>query len=910
MTRVRFEVNGAKVETDASGRRLTDYLRSELGLTATKVGCDAGDCGACTVLVDGEATAACMTAVGRLGGRQVETLEGLDATGEAGRLQRSFVHQGAAQCGICTPGMLVAACALLRTVPTPGAQEVQDALGGVLCRCTGYRSIIQAVVGAPTFEELDTDPPLGKAVGHPLPRVDGDRKVRGLDIFGDDDAPPDALLVRVVRSPFHRARFTLGDIGVFVATRPGIEAVFGAEDVPGRNRFGVIPDAADQPVFAVGETRFRGEAVAMVVGEPDAVARLDLTEVPITWTELPALLGADAARADDAPRVHAEREGNVLIRGHVGRGDAGAALASAEVVVEGTFETAFVEHAYIEPEAGSAVRVGDRVEVQVTTQSPHMDRADLEAILGLPEGGVRIRPTAVGGGFGSKLDLSVQPYVAIAAWHLGRPARIAYTRPESMMSTTKRHPSRMTVRIGASRGGRLTAMDFFGRFDTGAYASWGPTVANRVPVHAGGPYVYEAYRARSEAVHTNGPTAGAFRGFGVPQAAIATEGLMDELADAVGMDRLAFRLVNALRAGQPTVTGQVFGSGVGYAECLEVLIPHRDRAREEARVANEGGTGYLRRGVGVAGMWYGCGNTSLPNPSTIKVGLRADGRILLFQGAVDMGQGANTVMSQICADALGVPVGDVVIRDADTDATPDAGKSSASRQTFVSGRATLQAATKLRSDLLAMVGASEQAHMELGDGTLTVRDRDAAGTLDLSTLPSDRDALVAVARATFDPPTTALDEDGQGAPYAMFGYGAHLSEVEVDAELGTVRVLRVTAAHDVGRAINPTLVQGQIEGGIAQGIGMALMEDYVPGRTENLHDYLIPTIGDVPEVITILVESNDPLGPFGAKGVGEHALVPTAPSILNAIRDAVGASVRRVPATPDRVLEAIGEGRR
>ena len=352
----------------------------------------------------------------------------------------------------------------------------------------------------------------------------------------------------------------------------------------------------------------------------------------------------------------------------------------------------------------------------------------------------------------------------------------------------------------------------------------------------------------------------------------------------------------------------MFASGVGYVECLVALTPHWDRAREDARAANADASTRLRRGVGVAGMWYGCGNTSLPNPSTIKVGLRTDGRVVLFQGAVDMGQGANTVMAQICADALGVPVGDVVTLGADTDTTPDAGKSSASRQTFVSGKATLLAATQLRADLVALVHASDGATLEPAEGTLTVRDRGAVTTLDLATLPADADGLVAVAQATFDPPTTPLDENGQGAPYAMFGYGAHLAEVEVDAELGTVRILRITTAHDVGRAVNPTLVEGQIEGGVAQGIGMALMEEYVPGRSENLHDYLIPTIGDVPEVVTILIESNDPIGPFGAKGVGEHALVPTAPSILNAIRDAVGAPVRRVPATPERVLAAIAEG--
>jgi aldehyde oxidoreductase len=486
--------------------------------------------------------------------------------------------------------------------------------------------------------------------------------------------------------------------------------------------------------------------------------------------------------------------------------------------------------------------------------------------------------------------------------------RLTYTRPESMMSTTKRHPSRQHLRIGATRDGRLRAMDYLGEFDTGAYASWGSTVANRVPVHAGGPYVYDAYRARTVAVHTDGPPAGAFRGFGVPQSTIAQESLFDELADALGIDRLEFRYRNALTAGVPTVTGQVFASGVGYRDCLDALRPHWERARAEANEANAV-RGSRVRGVGLAGMWYGCGNTALPNPSTIKVGLRRDGRIVLYQGAVDMGQGANTVMTQICADAVGVDMSRVVPLGADTDTTPDAGKSSASRQTFVSGNATFLAGTSLRAELLRLVGASDEAHLELDDARLIAHDRDVTTSVDLEELEGDDDGMVAVTSATYDPPTTPLDEAGQGVPYAQFGFGAHLAEVDVDLDLGTVFPRRITAAHDVGRAVNPTLVEGQIEGGVAQGIGMALMEEFLPGRNENLHDYLIPTIGDVPEVVSILVESGDPVGPYGAKGIGEHSLIPTAPAILNAIRDAVGVGVRRLPATPDRVLAAIAEGR-
>ncbi|CAN5184990.1 molybdopterin-dependent oxidoreductase [soil metagenome] len=905
MNTVRFAVNGRPVELAVPPlRRLTDVLRDDLGLTATKVGCEAGDCGACSVLLDGEVVNACTVPVGRLGGREVVTLEGLDASGRIERLQRSFLHHGAAQCGICTPGMLVAAAGLLATNPAPDEQAVKDGLGGVLCRCTGYRKIIDAVVAAPNFDEEPVRAPEGKAVGQRVPRVDGIPKVRGTDIFGADGSPPEALVARVIRSPFPRASFEFGDLAAFVESQEGIEAVFTASDIPGRNWFGVIVPLADQPVFAERETRYRGEAVALVVGEPEVMDAMDLTAFPIEWRELPALMSTEEALAEGALLLHPTREQNVLIRGHVERGDLEAAFAAADTVIEGEFATGFIEHAYIEPEAGFARRVGDRLELHVTTQTPHMDLIEVAEILALNPAQVRIVPTSVGGGFGGKLDISLQPFLALAAWRLDHPVRMTYTRPESMMSTTKRHPAQMKVRVGATAEGRLLAMDFEAIFNTGAYASWGPTVANRVPIHAGGPYVYDAYRARTAAVHTNCPPSGAFRGFGVPQAAIAQECLFDEVADAVGIDRLEFRLRNALTARQPTVTGQIFEAGVGYVDCLEALAPVWKSARAEAASFNERANG-KRRGVGVAGLWYGCGNTALPNPSTIKVGLSREGRIVLFQGAVDIGQGANTVISQICADAVGVQLEAVIRVGAETDTTTDAGKTSASRQNYISGNAAFAAGQSLRRQLLALVGASEESSFEVDGSGFLVHDRGEVKQLDLAALPIVEGSLVAVAMATYDPPTTALDEKGQGEPYAVFGFGAQLTELEVDLELGTVRLLKFTAAHDVGRAVNPGLLEGQIEGGIAQGIGLALMEEFIPGRTENLHDYLIPTIGDVPEVVSILVESNDPRGPYGAKGIGEHSLIPTAPSILNALRDAIGVGIRKLPATPDRVLAAI-----
>ena len=880
-----FRVNGAAVSVIGDPmRRLTEVLRDDLGLTGTKVGCDAGDCGACTVRLDGDPVCACLVPLGQLAGREVATVEGL-ADGETLQpVQTAFLCAGAAQCGICTPGMLMASDALLETHPHPTEREVQDALGGVLCRCTGYRKIVDAVRNASDPAAAMGTPGAGDAVGARIARVDGIDQVTGATRFGADETPAGALTLRAVRSPHAHARFELGDLAGLHAAHPGLVRVLIAADVPGANRYGIYATGKDQQVLADGYVRYRGEAVVALVGDAETVARIRDDEVPIAWDVLPPLLEVEAAARPDAHQLHDDVPGNLLAAGRVVRGDAEAVLRASAVVATGTFETVHVEHAYIEPEAGYAERHGDRIAVFASTQTPYMDRDELALIMGFEPERVQVIPSACGGGFGGKLDLSLQPLVAIAAWLLERPVRCVYTRPESMRSTTKRHPARIRASLGADAAGHLTAIDLHGDFDTGAYASWGPTVANRVPVHASGPYVVPAVRATTRAIYTNGPIGGAFRGFGVPQAAIAQEALLDDVAAQLGMDRLEIRLLNALRAGSATATGQVLTASAGLAACLEALRPAWERATAEAAATNAGAESPTRRGVGIGAMWYGIGNTSLPNPSTVRIGLRRDGTFVLFSGAQEIGQGSNTVMSQIAADALDIPLASLALVTGDTDRTPDSGKTSASRQTFVSGNATKLAA----EDLLRLMEVSGP---------------------DLALLPEDETGCILVGTGSYDPHTTPLDADGQGIPYETYGFGAQIAEVDVDLELGTTVVRRIVAAHDVGRAVNPMLVEGQIHGGIAQGLGLALMEEYHVGRTDNLHDYLIPTIGDVPEIECLLVEDAEPAGPYGAKGVGEPALIPTAPAILGAIRDATGARMDRVPATPARVLEAISRSR-
>jgi aldehyde oxidoreductase len=907
---ISFRLNGGELNIFAEpSARLADVLRDQLGLTGTKIGCNAGDCGACTVLLDGDQVCACLTAVAQVEGRAVTTVEGLLENGMMSRLQQAFHRHGGAQCGICTPGMLMAATDLLNKNSHPTEAEVSDGLGGVLCRCTGYRKIIEAVLDTaqdfrlPCTSNIPKMPLPGEAVGTRVSKVDGIAKLTGREQFGADSIPTNALWLRVGRTKHASAKFKLGDFAPLYAKHSGLVKVLTAKDVPS-NGFGIYPTVKDQPVLAAGEVRFPGEAVVALVGERTAIEKISDDEIPISYELQEPVLTLQQAMAPNATLVQYDKPGNLLIEGRVRRGDVTAAARDCAAISTGEFNTSFVEHAYIEPEAGWAQRVGDRLEIHVTTQTPYMDRDEMAVVLKLKPEQVRIVPTACGGGFGGKLDMTIQPLIGLAAWLLDRPIACIYQRPESMVSTTKRHPANIKVRFGANAQGKLQFAESDSIFNTGAYASWGPTVANRVPVHATGPYFVPSARTSGKAIFTNNPSAGAFRGFGVPQAAIAHEAMMDDLAEKLNLDRWEIRRRNAIKVGDTTHCGQLLTASCGLPACLDALKPHWEKLSAEVSAFNSTSE-IKKRGVGIGCMWYGIGNTSMSNPSTIRVGISNTGKLTLYNGAADIGQGTNTTLMQVCADALGVSMAQFDYVMGDTDRTADAGKSSASRQAFVSGNAAMFAGKHLRDQILQLANASNAARILLDGTSLKIDDGGKTTDINLATLPVDENGDVLLGEGNFDPPTKPLDENGQGIPYATYGFGAQIAFVEVDLELGTTKVLRIIAAHDVGKAINPQQVEGQIHGGIAQGLGMALMEEYLPGQTDNLHDYLIPTIGDVPPIDVILIEDPEPLGPYGAKGVGEPALIPTPPAILGAIRHATGVQMRFVPVTPHRLRAAI-----
>ncbi len=909
MAEICLTVNGAEVCVPLRpGVSLLDVLREDLGLTGTKAGCLEGECGACTVRLDGRLVDACLVPAAKADGAAVTTIEGLAAPhGDLHPVQEAFVQAGAVQCGICIPGMVMAAAALLEQNPAPTRAEAQDWLSGNLCRCTGYAKILDAVDLAAQFIREGRRPPRDAgAMGHSAARVDAEAKVRGTALYGDDYQPPGCLHLQIVRSP-HAYAELVGIDPAPALVLPGVVGVLTARDVPGRNAYGILVE--DQPVFCDTVVRYAGDAVAAVVAESRAAAEAGAAAVRVDYRPLDPLLSAEAAGRPDAPRLH--DGGNLLARPAVRRGDAASALAEAPVVVGGTWQTQWIEHAYIEPEAGLAYREADgTLTLVVSTQTPYMDRDATARVLGLPPERVRVIQAVTGGGFGGKLDLSVQPYLALAAEKFGRPVKCAFSREESVLATVKRHPYRVDFRLGADRGGRVTAVEAEITGDTGSYASWGPTVIARACIHATGPYVVPHVRARGALWYTNHPPAGAMRGFSTPQVAVATEGAVDLLALELGLDPIELRLRNAHRPGTVTATGQRLEAGVGLVETLEAVRDWRREAARHAPVPAADGPWVL--GEGVASMWYGIGNTALSNPAEVRLTLEPDGRVHLYTSAADIGQGSSTILCQLLAEALGSDLDAVRLTTADTGLTPESGKTSASRVAFIVGNAVRDAAQALvkavAGEGAGLLGVAPD-RVRVRAGRVERRDgRGAIGLAEVARALRERDGQCAF-RGYFDPQTTPLDADGQGVPYQSYAFATQLAQVYVNRETGEVRVQHVVAAHDLGRAINPQAAEGQIEGGVVMGLGFALTEEYVPGRTLNFSTYLIPTALEMPEIVPILVEPGDPAGPFGAKGVGEPAMIATAPAVLNAISRAIGVRVWQLPATPERVFRAIrGKG--
>ncbi len=742
-----------------------------------------------------------------------------------------------------------------------------------------------------------------QTVGKSIRRKGALEKVKGAPVFCADLELDHPLCLRVVRS--QRAHALIKEIDVSIAAKiPGVVAVLTAAHIPGMNLTGIINK--DQPLLAVDKVRSLADPVALVAAETPGAAELAMSAVKVTYEDLPVMYDPEEAMAPGAPLIH--KKGNLLSKRTIKKGDVRKAFETAHVIVEKTYRTSAIEHTYLEPDAGMGYVDDDgTLVIHASTQNPHYDHKEVITLLGVSDEKVRIIQAATGGGFGSKLDLNVQGFIGLALYHLKRPVRYVYSREESYLATSKRHPFVIHIKSGADAQGRVVAMKVRAVCNTGAYGSYGIAVASRAAVHGTGPYEVEHVDIECSAVYTNTNFCGAMRGFGAPQMALAHESQMDLLAQALQMDPLVIRRLNGLKKGSTTSTGQTLTGSAGFNACLDEIKPHYKEAME--KWVRDEPSPFIKRGVGLGGMWYGIGNTGVQNPSTAKIEMDRKGRVTLFTGCADIGQGSTTILSQIAGETLGLSSDDIEMVVGDTKYTTNAGATSASRQTYISGNAVKDATDKLVNVLLTEAVNRlkvPKSYLKLNNGTV-FDSRNPDQKVDFAWLAQrilDRGGALSW-QGYFDPETVPLDlETGEGVPYATYAFACQMACVAVDTLTGEVSVKKVVAAHDVGKAIHPENVIGQICGGIAMGVGFALMEEFVPGKTESMKDYHIPTFKDMPDIIPIIVEDTEPSGPFGAKGVGEPALIPTAPAIINAISHALGERIYHLPASLERVLGA------
>lgn len=853
-SQLAFELDGRPVSVAVEpGTTLLELLRDTMGLRGPKDGCaPEGSCGACTVIVDDRAVVSCAQPAERVAGRSVLTVAGLPGDARE-RWADAFALTGASQCGFCSPGIVMKAEALVRRDPDPSREAITRALTGNVCRCTGYHRIIEAIElvaacrrGAATMPTLDTS----GGIGSRTVRYGAHDLALGDKPFVADLRVP-GMLHGALRFADHPRAIIRRIDTARAAAVPGVVAVITAADMPGERYVGLIRD--DWPIFvAEGETtRYVGDVIAAVAATSRRIARAAAALIEIEAEVLSPVSDPFDALADGAPAIH--EGGNLLSRTVLRHGDVETALAASAHVVTETFRTDRIEHAFLEPEACLAVPGpadddhAPRLHLYSPGQGAWDDRRQVATISGLAPAEVRVTQVATGGAFGGKEDLSVQGQTALLALRTGRPVLLALSRRESLRLHPKRHPFWMDYTVGADADGRLTAVRARIVGDNGAYASVGMKVLERAAGHACGPYRVPALDVEALAVHTNNPPSGAMRGFGVNQTAFAMEGMLDRLAEGVGIDGWEIRWRNALDVGDRFATGQVLGPGVGIRATL-LAVRDAYRAAPLAGIA----CGVKNTGIGNGLVEHG---RAILRPE-------ADGTITLYHSWTEMGQGCHTVFAQLAASTLGLAM-DRIHVVVDTERELDTGQTTASRATMLGGRAVIAAATALRDELA-------------GRPTTALAGREFSGEV------------------TIDD-TTALDAE-TAAPRTHMAYGWATQVVILDA---TGRIERVVAAHDVGHVLNRTLVEGQVEGGVHMGLGQALSEAYVVRDgtpvTETLKSLgIIPAAG-MPPVEVILVEVPQPEGPLGAKGVGEAVLVPTAAATAEALYRFDGVRRTRLP---------------
>lgn len=834
-------VNGREIEADGE-RKLIDVLRNDLRLKSVKDGCSEGACGTCTVVIDGKATKTCVQKVSRMAGKHVLTVEGLSKR-EKDVFVYAFGEAGAVQCGFCIPGMVMCGKALIDANPAPSRLEIAAAIRNNICRCTGYKKIIDAIAMAADL--LRTDQPLPvrggyRGVGNPCQRINVKAKVLGVGRYTDDlDAVdlPGMCYGSAIRSAYPRAVVKAIHTEKAKAL-PGVVCVLTADDIPGSVKVGHLKTDWDTLIPVGSTTHFLGDAIALVAAETPEILEQAKKLVDIEYEELPPLTCAADALKEGAPLVHPSAGTNVLAHEHLVRGDADAVIAASKYKVTHHFETPWTEHAFLEPECAVAMPFDDGVFVYSSDQGIYDTRRETALMLGLPEEKVIVENCFVGGGFGGREDVTVQHLAALVAYVCKRICKVKLTRQESILIHPKRHQFSMDMTTACDETGKLTAMKLVAVTDNGAYASLGGPVLQRACTHAAGPYNYQTIDIDGTAVYTNNPPAGAFRGFGVTQTIFATELNLNKLAELVGIDPWEIRYRNAIRPGDILPNGQIADPSTGLAETLDAV--------KEA---------YYHSGpyVGIA--------CALKNS----------------------GVGVGTVLVQMVSQAAGLPIEDIKWHMPNTATSPDAGTTSGSRQTTLTGEAARRAAVQLRRDLFAAKGLpyEETSHASNYLEGVTV-EKESPATAAVRFNRSDLDVLNG--REYIGEYLGKTDKMGADVPHPVshvaYGYATHVCILNDD---GTIR--KMVAAHDVGRVVNRKSLEGQIEGGTVMGCGYALTEQYPLDHCKPTAKF--GTLGlfradKAPDVEAIPIEKEGVDVAYGAIGVGEITSIPTAPAVAGA----------------------------
>ncbi|NLL35976.1 MAG: selenium-dependent xanthine dehydrogenase [Fretibacterium sp.] len=848
-----FTVNGKECSTEEE-KSLLRYLRDDLHLHSVKDGCSQGACGTCTVMMDGKAIRACVLTTARAAGSNILTVEGL-----SDREKEAFVYafglKGAVQCGFCTPGMVMSGKALLDQTLTPTEDEIKTALRGNICRCTGYKKIIEAIQLTASIlrgeTEIDStlEEGLEYGVGAHAFRIDVREKVLGYGEFTDDVVMEGMVHASAIRSLYPRARVLDIDASEALAL-PGVLAVFTADDVP-NNKVGHIQQDWDV-MIAKGEiTRFVGDAICLVVAETEAILAEAKKLVKIDYEPLTPVRNVFEARAEDAPKVHST--GNICQKRHVTRGDAKKALAESKYVVTQSYSTPFTEHAFLEPECSVAFPYKDGVKVLSSDQGVYEVRKEIAIMLGWEQEQERVvvENKLVGGAFGGKEDVSAQHLAALCAYKLQKPVKVKFSREESLAFHPKRHAMEGTFTLGCDENGIFTALDCEIYFDTGAYASLCGPVLERACTHAVGPYCYQNTDIRGFGYYTNNPPAGAFRGFGVCQSEFALESNINLLAEKVGISPWEIRYRNAIEPGKVLPNGQIADCSTALKETLEAV--------KEVYEAHPG-----RAGIACAMKNSGVG-VGLPDKGRTKLVVR-DGCVEIYSAASDLGQGCGTVFVQILLETTGLKRSQVRHMGSNSELAPDSGMSSGSRQTLVTGEAVRMASLQLKEALDEVHGRLEELE--------------------------GRSFF-----AEYYEPTDPLGSDKPNPKsHIAYGFATHVVILDDDG-----KVREVHAAHDSGKVVNPISIQGQIEGGVLMGLGYALTEDFklvdcVPPKKFGTLGLMRAT--DIPEIHAVYVEKEELLGvAYGAKGVGEITTIPTAPAVQGAYYAMDGILRAKLPMT-------------